>query len=215
MTLHSTESLIESLSREAPRIAPQAAAQRLALSLSIGSALTLLAVLVILGVRHDLNPALHGMNFWMKASYTGVLGVLGIIWAAQLGRPEAPMPQWRWAVLPIAVLALIATCQFAYTAPSERTSMLLGTSWKVCAKNIILLAIPLFFAMVWVFRSFAPTHLRAAGAASGLATGALSATLYGLHCPESSMAFVLIWYSIGIVVMTLFGALSGTRLLRW
>ena len=45
--------------------------------------------------------------------------------------------------------------------------------------------------------------------------GAWAATLYCLHCPESSAMFVLTWYSLGIAFTTLLGALVGPRILRW
>jgi len=57
--------------------------------------------------------------------------------------------------------------------------------------------------------------LRLTGAAAGLAAGASAATLYGLHCPEVSALFVLIWYSLGMLVAAAIGALAGPRVLRW
>jgi hypothetical protein len=80
---------------------------------------------------------------------------------------------------------------------------------------VLLLAIPIFVGLLWSFRRLAPTRLRAAGAAAGLAAGAFSATIYCLHCPEVSAVFVLTWYSLGIVLASALGALVGPRLLRW
>jgi hypothetical protein len=80
---------------------------------------------------------------------------------------------------------------------------------------VLRLAIPIFIGLLWAYRRLAPTRLRAAGAAAGLAAGASAATLYCLHCPETSALFVLTWYSLGIAMMTAIGALLGPRLLRW
>jgi hypothetical protein len=80
---------------------------------------------------------------------------------------------------------------------------------------VLALSLPIFVGLLWSYRRFAPTHLRAAGATAGLSAGAWAATLYCLHCPEVSAMFVLTWYSLGIGLATLLGALVGPRLLRW
>ena len=50
---------------------------------------------------------------------------------------------------------------------------------------------------------------------AGLSAGACAATLYGLHCTESAMAFVFAWYSLGMVLAALAGMLAAPRFLRW
>ena len=80
---------------------------------------------------------------------------------------------------------------------------------------VLALATPIFVGLLWSFRRFAPTRLRAAGAAAGLVAGAWAAAIYGLHCPEASAMFVLTWYSLGIVAAAGAGALLGPRLMRW
>jgi hypothetical protein len=66
-----------------------------------------------------------------------------------------------------------------------------------------------------VLRQLAPTRLRLAGAGAGLLAGALGATVYGLHCPETGAAFVATWYSLGVATWAAIGAALGPRLLRW
>ena len=74
---------------------------------------------------------------------------------------------------------------------------------------------PVFAAIVWAMRGFAPTHLRRAGAAVGFAAGAIGALAYTLHCPELNAPFLGIWYVAGILIPTVVGAVVGPRLLRW
>jgi hypothetical protein len=93
--------------------------------------------------------------------------------------------------------------------------MWLGASWKVCSTNVFLLSVPIFGGLLWSFRRLAPTQLRLAGATAGLTAGAWGATLYCLHCPESSAIFVLTWYTLGMVLAAGAGAMLGPRLLRW
>jgi len=80
---------------------------------------------------------------------------------------------------------------------------------------VLALSMPIFIGLLWSFRRLAPTRLRAAGAAAGLAAGAWAATLYCLHCPEVSAIFVLTWYSLGIGLAAALGALIGPYFLRW
>ena len=64
-------------------------------------------------------------------------------------------------------------------------------------------------------RGLAPTRPVRAGAAAGLLAGALAATAYTLHCPESQAPFLAVWYLLGILAPAAAGALVGPRLLRW
>ena len=61
----------------------------------------------------------------------------------------------------------------------------------------------------------APTRPALAGAAAGLLSGALGAVAYALHCPESGLAFVAVWYVLGLAMVGAVGALLGSRLFRW
>lgn len=64
-------------------------------------------------------------------------------------------------------------------------------------------------------RARAPTRLRLAGAAAGLAAGAVGAPVYCLHCPELSAVFVGFWYLLGMLIPAALGALLGPRVLAW
>ena len=58
------------------------------------------------------------------------------------------------------------------------------------------------------------TH-RAGGFAAGIFAGAIGALGYSLACPEASMAFVAVWYTLGIALTGAAGALVGPWALRW
>jgi hypothetical protein len=49
----------------------------------------------------------------------------------------------------------------------------------------------------------------------GLAAGGVGASAYALHCPESTAAFMAIWYTLGMAATGLLGFLVSPRLLRW
>jgi len=81
--------------------------------------------------------------------------------------------------------------------------------------RILIIAAPLYGAVLWVMRRTAPTRLATAGAAAGLFAGAVAAVIYGLYCQETAAAFVVAWYSLGIAACAALGALIGRYLLRW
>jgi hypothetical protein len=169
-----------------------------------------------LGLRPDLDIAMKGAMFWTKLSYTASIAVVAMLATLALTRPESALQRSIWLVL-ISVAALAAYCLIEASRIDRAlwVERWLGSSWQLCSLVIFMLALPIAAAFAIALRQFAPTHLRVTGALAGLAAGALSATLYAFHCPESGPAFVFTWYSIGIVLAMLAGALAGPRLLRW
>ena len=211
-----TEELIRSLADDVPVVPRSALRRRLTFGMLAGAAISLVLVATMLGIRPDLGSAMRGFSFWMKCLYTASLGIAAIGLTASLAKPESIGPRWLWLLaVPILVLAGISIAELAYTPRAGWLAMWLGNSWRSCPWLLLLLSTPIFIGLLWSFRRLAPTRLRMAGAAAGLAAGAWSATLYCLHCPEVSAVFVLTWYSLGIGLAAAVGALLGPRLLRW
>ena len=211
-----SEDLIEQLAADVPAVRRHALGQRLGLGVAVGALCSLVAVVLSVGFRPDLWLAMHGGTIWMKWGYTASLGVCALAATAKLARPDSRELGWLWlALVPVAGLALAAVAELA-RAPSEHwLAMWLGASWKVCSTLVFVYALPIFGGLLWSFQRLAPTRLRAAGATAGLAAGAWGATVYCLHCHEVSAIFVLTWYTLGIALAALFGAIVGPRLLRW
>lgn len=211
-----TDTLIDELTRDVPPVSPHSMKWRLLVGILSGGVITLLLVAATLGFRHDLGLAMHGFAFWMKWSYTISLGVGAIVMMSRLGRPEPVRLARYWpAVLPFLILAALSIGEMMHTPPADWLAMWLSHSWKVCPWLVLALSAPIFIGLLWSFRRLAPTRLRAAGAAAGLAAGAWSATVYCLHCPEVSALFVLTWYSLGILLAAGVGAMVGPKLMRW
>jgi hypothetical protein len=210
-----TADLIELLARDARATPPGVVTRRLLAALVAGGLLTL--AIVALGLRcQPLLTAAQQSWFWMKAGYTGLLVIGGVLIVKRLSTPGsrlggAPLAA---ALVILAMLALAAS-QILSAAPTARLSLWLGHTWKVCSSLILLLAVPIYACLVVAIRRLAPTRLALTGAAAGFLAGALAATLYGLHCPEQAAAFVATWYTLGIAAAAALGALAGRWLLRW
>jgi hypothetical protein len=210
------QQLIASLSKDVPRVRSDALARRIGLGIVGGGLVTTALVTAVLGVRPDLQVAMHGFSFWMKWTYTLSLGVGTAYAVTRLARPTPTSLHRLWLMaIPVLLLAGIGIGELSRTPPAQWLTLWLGRSWMICPWLVLTLAVPIFVGLLWSFRELAPTRLRAAGAAAGLAAGAWAATIYCLHCPETSAIFVLSWYSLGITLAAGTGAVLGPRLMRW
>lgn len=211
-----TDDLISRLSQDVPPVSRRAVGWRLGIGMALGGLVSVALVALVLGIRPDLGLAMRGTAFWIKWSYTFSLAVAAVVMVVQLARPDSARLRWAWLlVVPVSLLAILGVAELARTPPGEWLAMWLGHSWMICPWLVLALAMPIFIGLLWSFRRLAPTRLRAAGAAAGLAAGAFAATVYCMHCPEVSAIFVLTWYSLGILLAASLGALLGPRLLRW
>ena len=210
-----TDALIESLSEEVRPVPRNGRVLRLGLGILAGSIVTLILIALALGIRPDLETAMRGHTSWMKWAYTGSLGIGALAMTARLARPEAFRLGRFWPLLiPSALLAIVGTIEMARVPTGAWMAMWLGQSGKICRWLLLILSARIFIGLLWSFRHLAPTRLRAAGAAAGLAAGAWAVTFYCLHCPEVSAIIVLTWYTLSMVLAAGAGALIGPSVLR-
>lgn len=209
-----TNELIESLARGAGPAPRFAAARRLGWAACAGLlASALVCVTLFSPIPREMlaTPAP-----WIKLAYTGALGAAAWWLVARLGRPVARLAWPAGAVaLVLAAMALVGLTAWLGTPVSERVAMLVGHTPLTCPTRIFSLSVPVLFVVLWTLRGLAPTRLRAAGLAAGLLAGAVAALGYALVCRELSASFVAVWYSVGIGLAAMLGAVLGPRTLRW
>jgi hypothetical protein len=183
----------------------------------VGGALVATALMALwLDVRPTLARDATLPMFWVKELFCVALAATGLFAVARLSRPGAALGRLEsLAGAPILAMWLLAAVVLAAAEPEDRTALIQGVSWAECPYNIAVLSVPVFAAIVWAMRGFAPTQLRRAGAAAGFAAGAIGALAYTLHCPELDAPFLAIWYVAGVLIPTIVGAIAGPRLLRW
>ena len=211
-----TDELIHSLTADLRPVSPLSCSRGIMVSLAAGSPVALLLLVFGLGGQMDFGHATHGWSLWVKWLYTAPICAGAIIAAHALSRPAVTLPANSFAaILSVVMLASLAVSEMSHSATSIWPSLWLGQSWRACSWRILLLSIPIFAAMIWKVRQAAPTRLRLAGAAVGLASAAAAATLYAIGCAETSACFILAWYSLAIAVSATAGALLGPVLLRW
>jgi hypothetical protein len=210
-----TEQLIDLLARGAGPAPRGVVARRLTRAGLAGVALSALLACVLIGPLPASTYA--APSVWLKFIYTGSLALAAALLAARAARPVARLrlPQ---CVLSC-VLAAMALAAFAVTAmstpPGERWSAVMGDTWRVCPWAVLALSLPALGLSLWAMRSLAPTQPRWAGGSAGLLAGALGAFGYSMACPESAPAFVAVWYTLGVGLTGLLGAVVGPKVLRW
>ncbi len=184
-------------------------------SLAIGA----LCGLVIMMVTIGLSPSLRDFGTLAQIKVRGALGMAsafaGLAALAPSLRPDlsSVLPK-RILATAITLLFAVAAAQLSSNGPSWSV-LYLGTSIGHSPWMIIVLALPSFVSLVYGIRFEAPTHLNVTGAALGLTSGGVGASIYAFGCSETSRSLGLAWFSVGILVATLLGMLIASRLLRW
>lgn len=209
-----TDELIDLLARGAGP-APVALARRRLLPAAAGG-LVLSAGLAV-AVLGAVPAAFYELPApWFKLAYASALMLAAAWLAARLGQPGAPLTGPVVLVAVVAVgAALLGLAAFSATPDAFRMKDLLGHSWATCPRNVLALSLPALAGALWALRGMAPTRPRVAGLAAGLLAGAVGAFGYAFACTEAALSFVALWYSLGIVLSGLVGAMLGPRCLRW
>ena len=211
-----TEDLIAQLAGQMQPVPQHAAVRRLCAALALGGLVSFIAILAGPGLRPDFVEASRTAPFWMKWVFT-----LSVVWAAivvvrRLGDPDGRVGLvWLALATPFAVVAMMAVGEIMAASAPARVGLFFGHTASRCSLAIIGLSVPVFVGCLIAFRRFAPTRLRLAGAAVGVLSGAAGAAVYAFACAEASAAFMITWYTAGILAAGGLGALVGPRVLRW
>lgn len=211
-----TDDLIDRLSGELQPTSKRAIPRRLAMALVPGIVVAAIAMLLWLGLRPDLAEAVFGMMYWWKFLYTAIFAGLAFWAATRLARPGGSMRKPMIALFALIVVAgAMGIAQLMIMPPEMGRQLVMGGSALVCPFYIAALSIPIYAATVLVMRRLAPTNLAGAGLAAGLLAGSTAAWVYAFHCTENGMPFLAIWYTTGILISAIVGAVLGRWALRW
>lgn len=169
-----------------------------------------------LGFRPDIAQAVQTPRFLFKFVVTLSLVGGALLVARALSRPGA---NWRAALPGLAISpALLATAVVVelFVLPPDRWAIYtIGTNSMICLTYIPLIGAGPLAVFLAVMRYGAPPRPGVAGAVAGLLAGAIAATFYAAQCTDDSPLFVATWYTLAIAILTVAGAVLGTRVARW
>ncbi|MET3898221.1 hypothetical protein ABIB57_002170 [Devosia sp. UYZn731] len=211
-----TDDLIARLSMDLRPVRRGVMWQLLIGALVAGGIVAAIAMYMMLGLREDIATAPTTMMFWTKSFYTFALAVLGFCATIVLARPDG-RTRWPWIVaLGLAVLLGVGAVAQLMIMPADQTMhLVVGGSSLVCPWYIVGLSLPVLAGVMLVLRRMAPANATLAGFAAGLFAGGAGAWVYSFHCGENGMMFLMLWYTLGILVVAALGALIGRFALRW
>jgi hypothetical protein len=213
-----TDELINALSRSPEPVKRNRLTLRIGLAIVGGIILGLIAIKLTLGFRPDIGVAapIVALKAGLSALIATFAGGLAISMAKPVSGGEA---QVKLASAPIVTLACallaIGAISLYSTTPSHRFEAFTGGGFPWCIVIIPLAGIPTAGLLMWAMRDAAPTRLALAGAGIGALSGGIGAVAYAMFCPVDSVAFVTIWYVVGIGIASAIGAFVGVKLLRW
>ncbi|MAN78220.1 MAG: RNA polymerase subunit sigma [Rhizobiales bacterium] len=188
----------------------------LACAVTAGAIIAAIMMVFWIGLRTDILTAPGTAMFWIKLGYTSVLALLGLAAAMALSRPEKDSWPGLWAVGGVFALTLAGGLwQWGNAPEAVRPVLIFGSTALVCPFFIVAFSAPVLAIMLAVMRRLAPANPTLAGLAAGLASGGAGASVYAFHCGEYGMLFLALWYSVGVGLVALSGALLGRKLLRW
>lgn len=211
-----TDDIIERLAGDLKPVPRNALRRRFALGIVPALGLSLLLMLAILGPRVDMPDVLMLPVFWIKSAYNALIAAVALLAVYRLSRPDGSEGRFFDVLaLIFAGMAAVAAIQLIMAPTETYPVLILGSSALHCPLLILGFALPVYAGAVWALRQAAPTDLRLTGFVAGIAAGAAGAWVYSWFCTENGMPFVLIWYSLGILLTGALGAVTGPRLLRW
>jgi hypothetical protein len=171
-----------------------------------------------IGFRPDISEALDSNRFLFKFVVTVALGLTAIGSVLALGRPDgrfAPNGLMIATAPAPALLAVAVVLELLAVPEVQWLPRLIGVNARLCLTLIPLLAIGPLACLLAALRQGAPANPGLAGAVAGLAASGIAATFYAAHCTDDSPLFVMTWYLIATLIVTLAGYLIGRTLLRW
>jgi hypothetical protein len=190
--------------------------RRLRAPLLTGAVVCTLLLLAVFGLNPQMAQMAVHPAFITKMLWLAALMGFSLLGLSRLARPGVGAGH-NLVGLGLALMAMLSLgfIQWLQTDTGARTAQWMGDSWQVCSVSIVALALPVLGALLWALRQLAPTRPALTGAVAGMLAGSLAASIYSLHCTETSLTFFAIWYAGGISLVSAFGAAVGARWLRW
>ena len=169
-----------------------------------------------LGLRHDIDGAMHTMRFMFKFVVTLSLAAAAIAVVWRIGRPGVPLGLLSWALaIPVLLLAIAVMMELMMTPQATWAPRMAGSNSMHCLLSIPAFSIPTLAALLYALRESAPSNPAIAGAVAGLVSAGVAATYYASNCTDDSPLFVATWYTLAVTIVAVAGGLIGSRLLRW
>ncbi|WP_378946707.1 NrsF family protein [Paracoccus sp. R86501] len=174
-------------------------------------------VIGVLGLRADLVAAMGDPVTALKWLIPLALMAAGAFAAVRLTHPERSTPVMVRNLIAVIAIGAVAwwLAQAMGLPDGQVVPRSLGNSAMVCLGSIAVISGPALVAVLYLLRAGASSAPMISGALAGLGVAGAATAIYALHCNEDAPLFFIMWYGLGIGLVTAAGAMAGRRLLRW
>lgn len=180
-----------------------------------------LAVALSMGVRADIAVGNPHWMFFVRGITLVALGVIAATAAVSTSQPgigRAQPQAWKWVLAVAALFPLGAAYQWL-SGPDQSAAYgqdVLNPRYGLeCLSVSILSAMIVATALTAWMKRGAPASPERAGWLIGLASGALGAAAYSLHCGVNVLMYIGTWYTLAVGACAVAGRLILPRVLRW
>lgn len=173
---------------------------RLAETAAAGALGGVLMILTWLNLRPDLPTAAVHAFFWIKAAYPAAIAACALVAATRLARGR---PGGFWGLALAAAIASAMLVAAGVQAANARSAALAALSWPkaaACLGNILVIAAPMLVLTAAGLRDLDLPRPTVTGFACGLFCGSVAAAVDGLHCGQTTYAFVGLWFTLAMLV---------------
>lgn len=207
------DELISKLAQDAPPVKPAPHPLLLSLQWMAVAVVYLGVALMISGIRNDLMVKLH--EPWFAAEIAVLAGIFfaTCLSAALLSFPDMHQMR-RVAFAPAVMFALFVPVMFVAWLADSPPSVPPVHSFE-CTISITLLAILPATWIFYVIRKFASTHLYWAGSIALLFAFSVGALWLRLYENTDSIAHVVEWHYLPMILIGLIGMWLGKNVLKW
>jgi hypothetical protein len=186
---------------------------------------------VVVGLITGLAISLIGMRFGLRSDVIagapapiimirgGTLLLLGfaaltaVIASARPGVGQSSTG-WRWA-LAAALLFPLASIVASIVQGSIPMAELSSANGPWCLGLSIATAFAVGSGLTIWLRQGAPTAIERTSWLVGLAAGSFGNFAYSLHCPDTSVHYIAIWYTLAVGICAVAARLIIPKLIRW
>lgn len=207
------DNLVTALAQDAKAVTPAPHPYALCFRWMAAAVVYLAVALVISGPRPDLIEKLH--STWFAAEIIALLGVFIVtsLSTALLAFPDLHQKR-RLAYAPVVAFVLFSGVMLLSWRADSPPSPLPVHSFE-CTLSIALMTL---LPAAWAFyslRKFASTHYRLAGSAALLSAFSVGALWLRLHEDTDSVAHLVEWHYLPMLLIGLCGLWLGKALLKW
>jgi len=209
-----TSALIRSLAHEAAEEEPSQGLRfnrLLMLAAGFSLLLSIALALGVFGIRPNLPAVLAGAPFLFKFATMLLLAAGGLALVRRAGEPGTSSSGWMMLIPGFLVLAMgLALDSSGFPLLGRH-----GGAVPSCVGAIVLLSLPALAAGLGVLKRGVPVQPLRAGLAAGFLAGTIGGAAYAFVCTNDGAIFVAAWYGLSVLLVALFGAVIGRRILVW